>query len=277
MDRIKLRYHNTLTTPSGKYCNLYEITNENYLVLVKFCEAKDYKNFYTALDQLIKESIPDFDEFNLIDKAYIYIAYCFYSIHASIIYKMGTIQDFEISLTTILDNIEQAYRDIQKEYKLTNNVLLQVSIPRKFVCEEDNIFIEPASGIDSINGIKFQNNKERIEFIKNIDIRYSVKLEQLINKDFNIDCELFKNPISASKKGNIINLISPHLFYDIFAIYREPLENYYQVLYYNFEYLKLSYDTYKQLTPRESRFIFNKFAEDKERQAEEQRNQIYKH
>lgn len=271
---MKLRYHNFLTTPSGRKCELYEINNENYLVLVKFCEAKDYKSFYHALDLLIKESIPDFDEYNIIDKAYVYLAYCYYSIHDSIVYKLGTIQDYEISIATILDNIEQAYKDIKKEYKLTNTVSIQVSIPRTFIIENEDIFLEIASGIDSINGIEFKNNQQRIDFIKTIDVKYGAKLEQLILRDFSLECALYKNPGPFSTKTNKTDIISPQIFHDIFQIYREPLEDYYKILYYNFEYLKLSYNTYMQLTPRESRFIFHSFAEDKERQAAEQQSKL---
>lgn len=274
MDRVRLRYHNFLTTPSGKKCELYEITNENYLVLVKFCEAKDYNGFYTALNQLITESIPDFDEFNIIDKAYIYLAYCFYSVHESINYRAGVMQTFEISLATILDNIEHSYKDIQKEYRLNDNISIQISIPRSFTCEGESIYLEYATGIDSINGIEFKNNQQRIDFVKSIDIRYSTKLEAFINRNFVIGCELFKNQGPFAIKTQEMNIISPHLFIDIFQIYSEPLDDFYKVLYYNFEYLKLSYDTYKQLSPRESRIIFNQFAEDKERQAEEQKSKI---
>ena len=73
-------YKNYLTTPSGRYCEVKDITNEEYLILVKFLEAKKYDNFFMALDEIVKKSIPDFDDYDIVEKAYVYIAMCMYSI-----------------------------------------------------------------------------------------------------------------------------------------------------------------------------------------------------
>ena len=81
---------------------MYEITNENYHVINKFAEARDYQNFYKCLNELIEESIPDFDNFSLVDKLYVYLAYCFYSIHPSIQLSTNEISGNEILISTIL-------------------------------------------------------------------------------------------------------------------------------------------------------------------------------
>lgn len=268
MEKVQLRYHNFLITPSGKKVDLYEITNENYSVLIKFCNARDYEGFFNALDQLISESIPDFNEFNFIDKIYIYIAYCFYSIHDSIIYKSNFLIEIDISLNKILDNIEAAYTSIKSKYNLTDNIIADISIPRNFSFVDNQPVIDYISALDSINGYVFKNNEERKQFVENIAVKYSAKLEQVIRKNCIIECGLFNS------EGDKINLIAPELLQIVFRIYSEPLEEYYKILYYNFEYLKMSIDTFNKLTPRENRIIFRQFIEDKERQAEEQRNQI---
>ena len=77
-------YYNFLTTPSGKYCEVREILNEDYLILVKFIESENYKGFYNCLDKIIKNDIIDFDNLNIIDKCYVYMAYCMYSIRGVI-------------------------------------------------------------------------------------------------------------------------------------------------------------------------------------------------
>ena len=79
-----MRYYNYLTTPSGKKCKLNEITNRDYLILLKFLNGDNYEGFYDKLNSLISETIPDFEDFNIADKAYVYIAFYFYSIKASI-------------------------------------------------------------------------------------------------------------------------------------------------------------------------------------------------
>lgn len=271
---VNLRYHNFLSTPSGKKCTLYEIINENYLVLIKFIEAKDVANFYKCLDELIKESIPDFDEYNLIDKAYIYLAYCFYSIHSSVSYRSTGVVEREISLNEILNNIEEDFTNLEKEYKF-KNLVVKCSYPRTLIISDESILIDYASALDSVNDIKFKNNEERINFLRSIGPKWSMQLEMAIRRDFTVLCAMFRNGVGPfALDTEKVNILDGGLFDSIMQIYREPLADYYKVLYYHIEYLRMSYDSYMRMTPLETRYIFNQFAEDKERQAQEQQNQI---
>lgn len=272
---VKLRYHNFLSTPSGRNCILYEITNENYLVLLKFIEARDTANFYKCLDELIKESIPDFDEFNLIDKAYVYLAYCFYSIHSSVSYRTQHVADREISLNDILNNIEHDYEDIRKEYKLNDKVIVKCSFPKNLIIEGESISLDYPSALDSVNDYIFKDNKERNQFLHKIGPKFAMQLEVAIRRDFICLCALFQNGVGPfALDTEKVNILDGGLFDSIMQIYREPLADYYKILYYHFEYLRMSYDTYMRITPLESRYIFNQFVEDKEKQAQEQQNQL---
>ena len=79
-----MEYYNFLTTPSGRYCEVKDITNEEYLVMVKFIEAENYKGFFDCLNEVVKKNIPDFDEFDIVEKCYVYLAMCMYSVKGSI-------------------------------------------------------------------------------------------------------------------------------------------------------------------------------------------------
>lgn len=270
----KLQYHNFLSTPTGKNCILYEINNENYLVLLKFIEAKDISNFYKSLDILIKETIPDFDEYNLIDKAYVYLAYCFYSIHSSVTYKTNGIAERKISLNTILNNIEEDFENIDKEYKF-NNISVKASYPKSLIINGESINIDYISALDSVNGISFKNNIERNNFLNKISPKWAMQLEMAIRRDFICECAMFKNNVGPFiQEADKSNILDGGLFESIMQIYCEPLAEYYKILYYHIEYLRMSYDSYMRMTPLETRFIFNQFVEDKERQAQEQQDQM---
>lgn len=75
-----IRYYNTLTLPSGEPCTINEITNEEYLVLVKFMESDNKREVFRILDTIIKETVPSFDGLDIINKAYLYLAFVFYNI-----------------------------------------------------------------------------------------------------------------------------------------------------------------------------------------------------
>lgn len=266
---VNLRYNNFLTTPDGKNCILYEITNENYHVINKFAEAKDYKNFYKCLDELIKESVPDFDNFSLIDKIFIYLAYCFYSIHASVQLSNGEITGSEVSLSSMLQNIEDDYKYKTVEYDI-EGIKIVCSTPRKFVINGEYFNIEYSSAIDSINGIELTTNEQREEFMKKIGVKYSIKLEQAIKRDFNVLCSLFKVNVGVfDLHEEKVNILSGDMFRSLINVYREPLDDFYKVLYYCVQHMRMSYDTYMRMTPRETRHLFNQFIEEKQKEAEE--------
>lgn len=266
----RLKYHNFLTTPSGKSCILYEITNDDYLVLNKFAQANDYSNFYISLDTLIKETVHDFDCYNIIDKLYIYLAYCYYSIHATITLSQNGIAGTDISIATVLNNIESDYENITKEYKLTNNIIVKCSIPRKLSFNGEFINIEYSSAIDSVNGIELKSNEERESFMRKIGVRYSLKLEHLIKRDFVIMCALFKNGVGPfSLYQERANILDGDLFVSLVNVFRENLDDFYKVMYYQVQHMRMSYDTLMRMTPIESRHLFNLFVEEKKKEAEE--------
>lgn len=275
---VNLRYNNFLTTPDGNDCILYEITNENYHVINKFAEAKDYKNFYRCLDELIKESVPEFDSFSLIDKAYVYLAYCFYSIHASVQYSGDGIAGSEISLSSMLQNIEEDYKHKTVEYDLGSGVKVTCSTPRKFVVDGEFFSIEYSSAIDSVNGIRLTNDKEREDFMQKIGVRYSLKLEQAIKRDFAVLCSLFKVNLGIyNLHEEKVNILSGDIFKSLINVYREPLDDFYKVLYYCVQHMRMSYDTYMRMTPRETRHLFNQFIEEKQKEADEHERQSRSH
>ena len=77
-------YYNFLTTPSGRYCEVRDILNEDYITLVKFIESENYKGFFDCLNEIVRKDIPNFDDFDIIDKSYVYMAMCMYSIRGVI-------------------------------------------------------------------------------------------------------------------------------------------------------------------------------------------------
>lgn len=263
-----IRYTNYLTTPFGKECSLREIKNEEYMVLLKFIEAKDYSGFYHALDEIVKETVPNFEEYNIIEKAYIYLALCFYSVHSTIVTQNTPIGPIEYSVGHFFESIDSCCSQIQPIYlyDLSQAIKAELTIPTRLIITHSDITIDYSTGLSKIKDIVFKNEEEKCDFFKQISPKLAVQLEREIKKRFDVTCNFF-NDIN-------INLLDPDVFYFIFQIFAERLEDFYELLYYSFEYLKWSWDTFKSFTPIETRIMFNQFKLDKERQAQQRQQSL---
>lgn len=260
---MSLLYTNYLTTPSGKECELREVKNDEFFVLIKFAQAKDYYGFYKSLDSIIKETIPDFDEYNIIDKAYVYLSCSLYSVHNTIVTENTVLGPIELSLVNLLDAIEISYSKLKMTHSinLSPEIKAELTIPSGLVFTHSEISVNYATGLKKIKDIEFNNAQEKSDFFRKITPKLAIQIEHVIKKEFGIVCNLF-NDVS-------VNLILPDIFYLIMQIYYEKLDDYYELIYYHFEYLKWSFDTFRQFTPLETRILFNQFKIDKERQARE--------
>ena len=263
-----MRYYNYLTTPSGKKCKLNEIVNRDYIVLLKFLNGDNYEGFYEKLDSLISETIPNFNNFNIVDKAYIYIAFYFYSIKASIGVKAEKFDMVEVPLTTILDSIENSYiKEIKigKFYKWND---CKISYPSILEIEDDTININYVSGLVSINGIEL-TTQNKLDLSKNAPLQALNEIESFIKKNFNSDIFFAKDQIGIKDiKDNVLN---PGLFYSIAYIYKESLEHFYNMLYLMCHYVRISWDNLMDFTPIELSIVYNDFVEDKEEQNKRQK------
>lgn len=146
-----MRYYNYLTTPSGKNCSLFEISNKDYLVLLKFLNGENFKGFFTFLNSLISESIPDFDSFDICDKAYVYIAFYYYSIKSQISIKAEKFDAVDVPLTIILNSIEENYKKEHKNISFFKWDNCEVGYPTQLDISENSINIDYSSCLCSIS------------------------------------------------------------------------------------------------------------------------------
>lgn len=261
-------FKNYFFTPSGRKCILNEIKNDSYFILLKYIQAQDYSGFFSSLDSLILETIPDFLEFDILDKASIYLAMSFYSVHNSIFIGNKIFGTTELNLNMVIDAIEEEYKSLPKyfNYSLDNKIDLKLSLPKVIDADHKGISINYISGIQSIKNIPITTLEEINKVSRELPTRFSIKIEQIIKKHYSQECTIYED--------FSINLISPEIFYLIFQVYSEKLEDYYELLYYLFEYLKWDYNTYSKFTPLETRALFNLYKEDKEKQAQEREMQL---
>lgn len=263
------KYYNYLTTPSGKECILKEMKNEEYLILMKFLNGDNYKGFYNALDSLIKESIPDFGEYDLCDKAYIYITNYYYSVKNEISVKGEKIDTISLPLIIILDEIEKNYDKNTIDFKLLNRKAL-LHYPKYLIFDDnDSIAIDYISGLYKVDDIEISPDK-MILLSKYTPIKILNSLSELIKRNFNFEIFISKGiPGIKELKDNMLN---PSFFYSIAYIYKDLLENFYNMQYMACHYIRVDWQSILQMTPLELSILYKNFIEDKEKQNNTSKN-----
>lgn len=261
-----MSYRSFLTTPSGKPCYLNEVTNKTFLDIIKYTNSDDYCGFYSCLNEIIKETVPDFEDFDIIDKAYVYLALCFFSVRPTIPIKQasrdGVYFDSEVALSVLLDNIEQTYRVRKRELKLSPKVRVEIGYPKALIMDNESISLDFASAISYING-KFFPVREISRFLTEIKPNLAMDIWLAAQEDSELHCNLTKNSGKAKLE---VNLCSPEIFYVIFMIYKYPISTFYEEMYIAVQYMRLTMSDFYNMTRLEFNIFTKNFNKDKEEQ-----------
>lgn len=260
-----MEYYNYLTVPSGKELNLHELKNEDYLKLLKFLNGENFEGFYKCLDELLSYSIPDFDALDICDKAYVYIAFYFYSVKGEISIKAEKFDAVDVPLTIILDTLENAYIKDTKKLKILGSKTCEVGYPTRLDIKIDTINVDYASAIKSIENITL-TPEQKEKFSKNAPLKVLNEIELFISKNFKTEAYFAKDVIGI--KNIKENVVGPAIFYSICYIYRESLEHFYNMLYLVCHYIRVQWEDLLKMTPVEMTILYHNFIEDKENQKE---------
>ena len=261
-----MQYYNYLTVPSGKKYKLYELNCKNYLTIQKFLNGNNYEGFYEFLDNEISKSINDFDSLDICDKAYIYIAFYYYSVRTTIALKSEQYSSVEIPLTILLNSLENNYIKEENEYIFFNKKC-KIFYPRYFnFDDENNISIDYVSSLRKIENIDIKKKKVK-QLSELLPLKDLNTLENFVKRYYN-------NEVTITERiGNMDEIkdtiLSPSLFLSIAQIYKESLENYYNMLYLVVHYIKVDMQSILQMTPIELIILYNNFIKDKEKQNED--------
>lgn len=235
-----MEYYNFLTTPSGRYCEVRDITNEEYLVMVKFIESENYKGFFQCLDEIVIRNIPDFDSFNIIDKCYVYIAMCMYSVRATITVNNKQIGEQLVTLSLILNNIESSYQEKWFEYEIKKGAILTFGYPTSFSIEDNMPVIDWFSGFKKFNDIEV-TDEMRDKLKSNLKAKDLMAIEQIARETFDIVVDLFQGvPMNEMK----MNLCSESLIMNGMYFFKYSLEGLYMEMYSCCKHLKMSFTDY---------------------------------
>ena len=262
-------YKNYLTTPSGRYCQLQDICNEEYMILVKYIQAEDYENFYKCLIEITKRDIPDFDDFDLVEKCYIWIAMCMYSIRSIIEVNNKHLGLQEVKISDILNNIECQYKpNTIVVYKLNDNFTLGFGYPKSFSFQNNSPIIDFYSGLQTFNNQQLSN--EQKESLKNtLPTKYMASIECFLRDKFRYEIDLLRG---VPMNSLTINVMGEGLLANVISFYRMTLDVFYQIMYAVIRHLRMSYSDFMKISQVESTILLKHVAHENTLQEEHVEN-----
>lgn len=260
-----MTYKNYLTTPKGRFCEISDISNGDYFIMLKYLQGENYKKFYECLNELILKDLPDFNDFDVVEKCYVYLAYCMYSIRGTIGVVNPIIGDQEIPLSLILNNIEQGYIDCKiEDYRLNDNFTLQFGYPKSFSFDGDTPIIDFYSGLIGFNGKKLNEDEKKL-LKEKLGTKQLSFIEDYLRQKFTNDCDIFHG-IPMNKM--VINLFHESLIANIVGFYKQPLQVFYHVMYAMIKHLRMSYSDFMKISHNETSILLN-FASEENKKIEE--------
>lgn len=259
-------FKNSFTTPTGKQCQLQQMCNDEYMILVKYLQNDDYKNFYSCLFEFVKRDIPDFDDCDIVEKSYILFALCLFSIRCSIEVNNPQLGSQEVFINQILDNLESQYIPNKTvEYAINDNYVLTFGYPTSFYFEEGYPIIDFYSGLQKVNEQIVTNEQKQLLKVK-LPTKHISAIERILRHSFNHEVDLLYGiPMNSLK----INAFGEGLLANVISFYRMPLDVFYKMLYASIKHLRMSYSDFMKITPIESTILLKEVAEENRQEAEQ--------
>lgn len=266
-----MRYYNYLTTPSGRYCTLNELSNKEYLILLKFLQGDNYKGFFESIDEKIKETVKDFEDFNIVDKSYVYLALCVYCVKTAVVVSNKHIGDQTIEISTILNNIEKSYKDKKIIFKLSDKISITFGIPNSFYVDgNNNIIIDYLSNIIEVNGVKI-SKEEKVRLLNALSTKQKSLMENFILNNLTEKFDIFEGvPLNKLE----IPLYRFPILINAANVFRLNLKSFYDMLYMMSRHVKMTYEGFMDMSFVESDIIIKTCIEEKTKESEQMNNSV---
>lgn len=262
-----MEYTNYLTTPSGRYCQVKDITNGEYMIMVKFLQSQNYKKFFEYLNYVAKNSIPQIDTLDIVEKCYVYIAMCMYSIRGTIAVNNKLIGQQEIPLGIILNNIESSYvPNFIVQYQLKKDVILKFGYPKKFSYQGNTPVIDYFSGLIGYNDVIL--TEEQIDTLKrSLGTKQLSFIDDFLREKMYCKCDIFQGcqPYNTFQ----MDIVSESLIMNLSSFFRITLDGMYTIMYTMIKHLKMTYSDFMKISPVETSIMMKICAEENKKMQEE--------
>lgn len=262
--------------PSGAVVRVDEIKNKDYLIILKFCENKDLEGLNNFFNSIIFKN--DLISLNIIDKFYLLIVVRMLFIDPNILFNGEEDKTVNFSLDTILDKIDCFSGDFDKTIKV-NNLKLELGLPNLLYFNDLNdIYISTIRHIE-INdkeidfGKLTPEEKESIlSYIPNSVFTHISNYINNISKQLEDFVVIEENKLFNIEEINV-NILSNGLLNFIMHIFSNGLKDFFEMLYIFTNKMNLTGDVYYNITPLDTRVMFNIFNKDQEEREKQLKRQ----
>jgi hypothetical protein len=262
--------------PSGKRKRIQELNNRQYLTIIKYCENEDYRGLSLFFDDLYLSK-----DLDIFDRLYTLIYVRMIFVNESLSFNTKENREVDISLSTVLDKLEQNYTNLNKRVE-HDNIVIDLGLP---TCS----YFETIEDIFNNVIQKITINNESIDFTSLSDIDKKAILDNLPTTIFKklkayidslsenlLDIEVIESNETLGISEIKLSIIGNGVMQFIAMIYGNNLRSFYEFIYAFYAHITNGSDVFFDISPVESKIllnIHNKRIQDENKELKKQNSQ----
>jgi len=265
-----------ISLPSGKTIRVPELKNKDYFTILKFCENEDLEGLCLFLNVCFFDKLPSLD---IIDKFYILLLVRMMYIDPELVLENKNGENINISIQSVIDNIDSVEFDFNKVYR-GDRYVLELGLPTSLYFDSLNdIFlniikrIEVADKAIDFSSLDQQEKEEVLNYIPNTIFNMLKRHIEIISSDLGNFVVIDKND-DFGISGINLDIISNGVITFLMSIFSTGLTSFFEMMYIFTNRLGFTSQDFLQLTPLDSRVLFNIYKKelaDKEEELKKQR------
>ena len=260
--------------PSGKERRIPELSNQQYLTIVKFAVNKDYEGLNLFFESIILDA-----DLNIFDRFYLLIYLRMLFIDDKLIINRGERQ-IDVSLVTLLDALETNYKDLETSF-VEDGVQVVLDLPAmSYFNKVDDLFTGSIKNLtigDRTLNFYELTSKEQTDILDNLPSSIFNKIKAYIESISNdlLDVTVIAENKSIGIERFGVDVIGNGAIQFIGDIFTTDLDQFYNMIYFFQNIITPGSDLFFKLSPIESKIIMNhhnkKIKEENNRLAKQQR------
>ena len=244
--------------PSGKSRRINELNNKQYLIIIKFCENKDFFGLSEYFNTIFLD-----DDLDIVDRFYLLVYARMIFVEESLTFTTKEQRNVDVSLSIVLEKLESISYYIFNKTISHDNIDIKLGIPTALYFKDiddlyNNIIKEIIFDNEAIDFVSL-NTEDRRNILDKLPVKLFDGLQQyladLSSNAFNMTL------ISENKRLNIqeinLNLISNGVIEFISAIYCIDLKSYYELMYAFYNTILNGSDIFSTMSPMETKIMLN--------------------
>ena len=243
--------------PSGKRKRIQELNNRQYLTIIKYCENEDYRGLSLFFDDLYLSK-----DLDIFDRLYTLIYVRMIFINESLFFNTKENREVDISLSTVLDKLEQNYANLNKRVE-HNNIVIDLGLPTcsYFETVEDifnNIIQKITNNNESIDFTSLSDNDKKA-ILDNLPTTIFKKLKAYIDSlsENLLDIEVIESNETLGISEIKLSIVGNGVMQFIAMIYGNNLRSFYEFIYAFYAHITNGSDVFFDISPIESKILLN--------------------